>query len=299
MSSSTPSAADALIGRIRRCIRQAGEAPDPVARHAQFYRIAQALKAEILAFAAAESDDDAVLRCMRALHEESTAFKHAHAIARLVYAPEVDMRYPFRDEASNPVVVATLQQFGRPDDGTRTYVADPVWPYLQADEASDARAMRYHSQIHCRAMLPTDLCDPREHALVGERGVFAVRDLEAGACLGVYGGRLMNAATYYACIDPTFVLSTTVDGIESWIDGENILAMANTAFAYEGERPARQAGAGYNMEAAVFHALSRCGRRFAIRAFFTTEPVAAGTELRWNYHYPQALIRQRFGAQPA
>ena len=75
--------------------------------------------------------------------------------------------------------------------------------------------------------------------------------------------------------------------------------MANTIFTYERGKADRQAESGYNMEAAVFEATSRCGRRFAIRAFFATQRVAAGVELRWNYRYSPELIRQRFGAYAA
>ncbi|WP_426400599.1 type III effector protein [Ralstonia sp. R-29] len=297
-SSALPSA-DALIARIDRCIRQAAEAAELVARHEALYAVAQTLKSEILEFASKEPDDEAVMRCVQALHEQVAAFKQMHPVARLPYSPELDTRYPFRDAAAEPIIIHTLSEAGHPAGTSRSYPADAVWPYLQAEAAPDARGALYHRKLLCRPMRFEDLRDAREHALVGERGVFAVRDIAAGECLGVYGGRLMTPATYYTCTEDSFVLSTTADGIESWVDGENILAMANTVFAYTGNEPDRQAEVGYNMEAAVFLAASRCGRRFSIRAFFTTEPVAAGTELRWNYRYPSTLIRQRFGARPA
>ena len=299
MSSSASPSADALIERIDRCTRQAAEAAERVARHEALYAVVQTLKSEILEFASSQPDDEAVMRCVHALHEQVAAFKHMHPIARLPYSPELDTRYPFRDAAGEPVIIHTLAEAGHPACSSRSYPADAVWPYLQADAAPDARGALYHRKLLCRPVRPEDLRDAREHALVGERGVFAVRDIAAGECLGVYGGRLMTPATYYTCIEDAFVLSTTADGVESWVDGENILAMANTVFAYTGNEPDRQAEAGYNMEAAVFPAASRCGRRFSIRAFFATEPVAAGTELRWNYRYPSALIRQRFGVGPA
>ena len=299
MSSSASPSADALTERIDQCIRQTAEAPELAARHEAFYATVQTLKSEILEFAAKERDDEVVMRCVRALHEQVAAFKRTHEIARLPYSPQLDTRYPFRDAASEPIFIHTLAETGHPTGGLRSYPADAVWPYLQADAAPDARGALYHRKLLCRPMCTEDLRDAREHALVGERGVFAVRDIAAGECVGVYGGRLLTPATYFTCIEDAFVLSTTANGIESWVDGENILAMANTVFAYTGDEPDRQAEAGYNMEAAVFWATSRCGRRFSIRAFFTTEPVAAGTELRWNYRYPPALIRQRFGTQPA
>ncbi|AXW64108.1 type III effector protein (plasmid) [Ralstonia solanacearum] len=299
MSSPAPLSADALIDRIRIDIRQTGDAPDVAARHEHFYLVMQALRSEILALSNREPDDACVVRCIRVFHEEVAAFKQAHAIARLPYSPAVDQRYPFRDATGNPVYLATLAPTGRPAQGARSYGADPVWPYLDVDAAPEVRGAHYHGRLHCRTMTPADLCDPREGALVGERGVFATRGIARGECLGVYGGRLMTPATYYTCLDDAFVLSTTADGIESSVDGENILAMANTVFAYEGERAVSQADDGYNMEAAVFQATTRCGRRLAIRAFFAIETVQAGDELRWNYRYAPALIRQRFGGLSA
>lgn len=299
MSCSVSPSADALVERIDRYIRQAAEAAELSARHEALYAVVQALNAEILELAANEPDDEVVMRCVRRLHEQVAAFKRTHAIARLQYSPEVDTRYPFRDEASLPIIIHTLSDTGHPAGSPRNYPASAVWPYLQAGAAPEARGALYSSTLLCRLMRPDDLRDAREHALVGERGVFAARDIAAGECVGVYGGRLMTPATYYTCIEDAFVLSTTADGIESWVDGENILAMANTVFAYAGDQPDRQSETGYNMEGAVFRAVSCGGQRFSIRAFFTTEPVAAGTELRWNYRYPSALIQQRFGVHAA
>lgn len=61
-------------------------------------------------------------------------------------------------------------------------------------------------------MRSVDLRDAREDVLVGERGVFAVRGIARGECLGVYGGRLMTPATHYTCTGDAFVLSASSDG---------------------------------------------------------------------------------------
>ncbi|MGN8088418.1 type III effector protein [Ralstonia sp. 22086] len=299
MLSSTSCLADALAERIRSSLRRAAETRGLAARHERFYAAAQALRSEILELVSEEPDDLAVLKCVQAFREETQAFKQSHAIARLAYSPEVDQGYPFRDEMEQPILIATLEPTGRSRDRFERYPADAVWPYLQADVAPPLRGALYQRTLVCRRMQRADLRDAREEALIGERGVFAVRDIDVGECLGVYGGRLLTPATYYTCLDDSFVLSTTAGGVDSWVDGENILAMANTIFTYERGKADRQAESGYNMEAAVFEATSRCGRRFAIRAFFATQRVAAGVELRWNYRYSPELIRQRFGAYAA
>lgn len=299
MLSSTSCLADALAERIRSSLRRAAETRGLAARHECFYAAAQALRSEILELVSEEPDDLAVLKCVQAFREETQAFKQSHAIARLAYSPGVDQGYPFRDEMEQPILIATLEPTGRSRDRFERYPADAVWPYLQADVAPPLRGALYQRTLVCRRMQRADLRDAREEALIGERGVFAARDVAVGECLGVYGGRLLTPATYYTCLDDSFVLSTSAGGVDSWVDGENILAMANTIFTYERGKADRQAESGYNMEAAVFEATSRCGRRFAIRAFFATQRVAAGAELRWNYRYSPELIRQRFGAHAA
>jgi hypothetical protein len=299
MLSSTSCFADALVDRIRLSLQRAAETSGLAARHEHFYEAAQALRSEILELVSEEPDDLTVLKCAQAFREETQAFKQAHAIARLTYSPDVDQRYPFRDEMEQPILITTLEPTGRARDRFERYPADAVWPYLQADVAPRVRGALYQHTLACRGLLRADLRDMREEALIGERGVFAARDISVGECLGVYGGRLLTPATYYTCLDDSFVLSTSTGGIDSWVDGENILAMANTIFTYERGEADRQAESGYNMEAAVFEATSRCGRRFSIRAFFATERVAAGAELRWNYRYAPELIRQRFGGQAA
>ncbi|WP_197339198.1 hypothetical protein [Ralstonia solanacearum] len=115
-------------------------------------------------------------------------------------------------------------------------------------------------------MQPADLKHSGEQALVGQRGVFAARTIQPGECLGVYGGRLMTPAIFSACLDDSFVLNCSAHAEESYVDGENILAMANTIFAYEGDCPVAQAEHGYNMAMARFNATSRCGRTFSVRA---------------------------------
>ncbi|MCG3576389.1 hypothetical protein RSP673_000465 [Ralstonia solanacearum P673] len=92
----------------------------------------------------------------------------------------------------------------------------------------------------------------------------------------------------------SFVLNCSAHAEESYVDGENILAMANTIFAYEGDCPVAQAEHGYNMAMARFNATSRCGRTFSVGAFFATGCIAPGTELRLNYNYSPDQVRGRF-----
>jgi hypothetical protein len=143
----------------------------------------------------------------------------------------------------------------------------------------------------CRAILDADLTDPRERVLVGQLGVFARRALRSGECLGVYGGQLLTPAMYFTCADDAYILSAVSGANFAWVDGENILAMANTRLAYDAEGlPVAQAGEGYNMKAVRFHVISACGRRFSIGALFVAEDVEAGTELRWNYGHSAESI---------
>ena len=162
-----------------------------------------------------------------------------------------------------------------------------------ADEATLGAA--YRDRLVCRTITGADLPDPREHVLVGQLGVFAARALRSGECLGVYGGQLLTPALYFTCADDAFILSAVSGKDFAFVDGENILAMANTRLAYDADGlPVAQADEGYNMKAVRFHVISACGRRFSIGAMFAAQDVEAGTELRWNYGHSAEVIAANY-----
>jgi hypothetical protein len=287
--------AQALVDTIRERIAEAARVSGLAARHEAIFDIVPALKAQIDASLA--GDTLAAGQALQSLREAFEAFKRDHAIARLPYSPQIDARYPYRDELANPVHIVALRSKQGTTDATADSRLAAVQPYIDPALPDRVRAEAYANAMHCRTISPADLRDAREHALIGERGAFAVRAIRAGECLGVYGGRLMSAAMFFSCVEESFVLSANSGDSVAFIDGENILAMANTSLAYDAEGvPVAQADDdGYNMEAQTFDASSRCGRHFSIRAFFARRDIGPGAELRWNYRYSPEIVEHVFG----
>ncbi|MDD7787910.1 SET domain-containing protein [Ralstonia pseudosolanacearum] len=288
--------ADALGEQIQTRILAADHIPGLVARCEYMHGLVPELKAAIMALRATEFDHDAIMRCIETFHVAVSEFKAKHAFERLPYSPEIDARYPFRDEAFNSVYIGSRDALVRPFDASHDFDPATVWPYLDASLAPPERAQLYHGKILCRIMQSADLKHPGERDLIGQRGVFATREIQPGECLGIYGGRLMTPAIASMCLDDSFVLSCSTQKEECFIDGENILAMTNTIFAYEDDCPVAQAEDGYNTVTARFNATSRCGRSFSVGASFATAFIAPGTELRWNYNYSPEQVRNRFSS---
>lgn len=159
--------------------------PGLAARHEAIFDIVPAMKAQIDELLA----DDALAadQAMQSLREAFEAFKHDHAIPRLPYSPQIDARYPYRDELSNPVYIVALRSKQGPNATADSHLA-AVQRYIDPGLHDRARADAYASAMYCRTIGPADLRDAREHTLIGERGAFAARAIRAGECLGVYGG---------------------------------------------------------------------------------------------------------------
>ena len=277
-----------LIETIDTCVARAECLPGFAAHDAIFDSV-PALKDRIERTLA--GDAAAAAQALDYLSATFARFKQRRPITRLPYSPALDGRYPFRDAAHNPLHIVAVSdgpdRFGACEDPRR----EAVLPFVDPDAGEATLAAAYHDRLVCRAITGADLADPRERVLVGQLGVFAKRDLRYGECLGVYGGQLLTPAMYFACADDAFILSAVSGENVAFVDGENILAMANTRLAYDaGGLPVAQAGEGYNLKVVRFHVIAEGGRRFSIGAFFAAEDVAAGTELRWNYGHSAEVI---------
>lgn len=288
MTAATDPRVQSMIETIDTCLAQAERLPGTAAHDAVFDSV-PALKARIGATLA--GDAHAAAHALAHLTAMFERFKQRRPVTRLPYSPLLDGRYPFRDAAHRPLHIVAVSdgpdRFGACEDPRR----EAVLPFVDPDAGEAALAAAYRERLVCRAVTAADLTDPRERVLVGQLGVFAARPLRYGECLGVYGGQLLTPAMYFACADDAFILSAVSGEHLAFVDGENILAMANTRLAYDaGGLPVAQAGEGYNLKVVRFHVIAEGGRRFSIGAFFAAEDVAAGTELRWNYGHPAEVI---------
>lgn len=288
MTASTDPRVTSMIETIDTCLAQAERLPGTAAHDAVFDSV-PALKARIVDTLAGDALAEA--RALNHLAAMFERFKQRRPITRLPYSPALDGRYPFRDAAQDPLHIVAMtdgpDRFGACEDPRR----EAVLPFVDPDADAATLAALYHDRLVCRTITAADLPDPRERVLVGQVGVFAARALRYGECLGVYGGQVLTPAMYFACADDAFILSAVSGENFAFVDGENILAMANTRLDYDaGGLPVAQAGEGYNLKVVRFHVIAEGGRRFSIGAFFAAEDVAAGTELRWNYGHSAEVI---------
>lgn len=167
----------------------------------------------------------------------------------------------------------------------RQYDFADVAPYVEASGNAASRESAYRRWVGQRQMLASDLRDPSEFELIGQRGLFAAADIPAGTCVGVYGGLLLDEVGIFLTAQTRYLLTPpAIEGRRCSINGEGLIALANTLFVLDADgKPCGHPAQGYNMEAAQFEARFSHGWRLPIPAFFTTEDVPAGTELRWNY----------------
>ncbi len=128
----TPLSADALGDQLQQRIRAADHLPGLIERHEYMHGLIPEPKAAIMDLRRTEPDHDAIMRCIDTFHRAVDAFKARHAFARLPYSPEVDARYPFRDEAFNPICIGAPADLSRPDGVSHGFGVDTVWPYLLA-----------------------------------------------------------------------------------------------------------------------------------------------------------------------
>ncbi|KVA41111.1 hypothetical protein WI61_16720 [Burkholderia cepacia] len=282
---------EAFLATICRRVAEAARTTGIAARYEAIFDVVPDLKRQIDELLA--SDAAAGQQAEACLNDAFESFKRDHAIARLPYSQQLDARYPYRDESLNPVLISELSDPLLARDSYAQSRVRAVMPYIDPAVSDRCRADAYGSTVLCRTIGGDDLRDPREHVLIGQRGAFAARLIRRGECIGVYGGRLMTAAMFFSCIEESFVISANSGYAIAFVDGENVLAMANTLLAYDADGlPVAQAEDGYNLEAASFDARSRCGRRFSIRAFFARHDIEPGAELRWNYRYSPELVRR-------
>ncbi|WP_338483806.1 NEL-type E3 ubiquitin ligase domain-containing protein [Pseudomonas trivialis] len=217
-------------------------------------------------------------------------------------------KYPLRDLQGRPIRIRSLQRqvTMHPD---AIYASTPIKPYLQFEGYEHVGGL-YEEKLQWRLFTADDVKVPGEQALIGQSMVVANRRIVKGEIVGLYGGTVIpygmsvrSESTFGMIVG--YELAPVVGSFRAdpiLIIGDNIISRVNTNFEYDVHgQPVRQAPEGYNVECVPFeveaeHATSAAGKRtsYRLNTVFATQDIPAGTELRMDYGYTEAMIKNKF-----
>ncbi|MFE8646279.1 hypothetical protein ACFX58_14435 [Sphingomonas sp. NCPPB 2930] len=217
-------------------------------------------------------------------------YRERERIARRTYVDSCCGCDPYRDADHGPLRLLSADEASLPlPDGSRRAMAQ-VAPYVDAGCSRRVRAAAQRRWMLVRRLTQADLRGPHEAALVGQRGVFAGVNIPAGTCLGVYGGQLLGEVDYFLLQDDRYLMALRSGGGPAFVNGENLMSLTNTLFTVDATtgQPSGHPAEGYNLERVLFPSRWSHGWHFGLPAFFASQDIAAGTELRWNYDLSRA-----------
>jgi hypothetical protein len=213
-------------------------------------------------------------------------------------------KYPIRNLWDVPLHVKTIVPEGI-SNTHKTYSSDAVLPYIDSNLTPD-KARSLYDKLYYRKFTRQDVKKPGEEAMIGQGMVIANRLIKKGEIVGVYGGRivptrLLKQADPFMLklgaskADDPLLKNADLPNHPIMMSGDNIISRMNSNFDYDANgRPIRQSEGGYNVEPALFKVKighskdpGDSGSVGFINAFFATEDIPAGTEMRWNYNYKQ------------
>ncbi len=211
-------------------------------------------------------------------------------------------RYPLRDLKGRAMRIKSLQTRSKSLTTNATFSSDGVKPYIQW-EGFERVARLYEDKLEVTPFNAAHQKRPEESVLIGQATVISRKPIKQGEALGVYGGELIPNPIAAYRKDPYLLdiqpMSSRPGNDLPSLSGDNVLSRINTIFEYEGGQPVRQASTGYNVEVARFEVETQVDseprKLAALSAFFASEDIPAGAELRWNYQYNDATINALFG----
>ncbi|WAC71579.1 SET domain-containing protein [Roseateles sp. SL47] len=215
-------------------------------------------------------------------------YRERQRIARRNYADADCGLAPFRDADHGALRLLCADEASLPlADGSRRAMAD-VEPFVAAC-SQRARAAAQQRWMLARRLTEADLKGPHEASLVGQRGVFARANIPAGTCLGVYGGQMLGEVDYFLLQDDRYLMALRSGAGPAFVNGENLMSLTNTLFEVDamGQRAGHPAE-GYNLTRVLFPSKWSHGWHIGLPAFFASQDIPAGTELRWNYDLSRA-----------
>lgn len=256
------------------------------------------------------ADEGAIVYTADELQHMRSSASYQHSVNHLgVYDRANNGRYPLRDTEGQPLRIKSIQATGRSRRGT-PYGKALIMPFIEWEGFEKVAAL-YDEKLKVVPFTAAHQKFPEEASLLGQSTVVTTRAIAKGETLGVYGGELVPSRIAQQRRDPylldvhTWVQPGAQKGstptpkmVSAFLSfsGDNVLSRVNTIFEYNNGIPARQASTGYNVEDAGFvvDVLTADESRMRLRlsAFFATEEMAAGTELRWDYGYDEKMIKQ-------
>ncbi|AZF51043.1 hypothetical protein C4J85_0530 [Pseudomonas sp. R4-34-07] len=233
------------------------------------------------------------------------SYQHSQNYRR-IYDRANNGRYPLRDLTGRPLRIRSIQIRSKSLTSDQTFSKELILPFLQW-EGYERVARLYEDKLEVTPFTAAHQKCVQEAVMIGEQTVISRKPLIKGEALGVYGGELVP---YYVAAyrqDPYLIDVKPFEPIPAApqpviLSGDNVLSRINTIFEYEANLPIRQASTGYNVEVARFNVTTQIAEQprdnFFLSAFFASEDIPAGTELRWNYQYNEPTVRALFGALP-
>ncbi|KRP58365.1 dermonecrotic toxin domain-containing protein [Pseudomonas trivialis] len=217
-------------------------------------------------------------------------------------------RYPLRNLTGQPMRIRHLQAQGKSLTSDAVFASTLIRPYIQW-EGYENVARLYEDKLEVTPFTASHQKFAQESALIGQATVITRKPLKKGEALGVYGGEILPLYVAQLRQDPYLMAIKEVRPTSPYsintqpiLSGDNVLSRINTIFEYEAGHPVRQASTGYNVEAAQFRVNTQVGNapqeQMILTGMFAAENIPAGAELRWNYQYSEATIRQLFPLPP-
>ncbi|MFJ7314147.1 hypothetical protein ACIQVE_15540 [Pseudomonas sp. NPDC098747] len=215
-------------------------------------------------------------------------------------------KYPIRDRFGRPVRIRMLEREVVLETGER-YTSEQIKPYIKY-QGHEQVARLYEEKLQWRRFTEADVKVPGEAALIGQSMVVANRRIAKGEAIGVYGGTL-RPGRFLQANEMTFAMSVANNTLQANVSipgmhvvGDNIISRINTNFTYDAVgKPVAQAPDGYNLQVVGFTVEADLltgdkpnRNKYSLNAFFATQDIPAGTELRWDYNYSDEAMKILF-----
>lgn len=206
--------------------------------------------------------------------------KHDFQGLRKTYHSDIDAAYPLRDIDGKAVFVSPDDDADLDDE-----LVGSVAQFIDRGLSQAARGNLYQANLYAKKIDEGMLRSPQERSLIGQLGGFARRAIPANACIGLYGGMLLDNADRIMLPDQRY-LAKCSDAGTRYVNGENIVSLLNTTFLYDARGAITgQDEQGVNLHVRPFPCKTDEGTSISLIALFASRDIEKDSELRWSYGY--------------